>query len=159
MMPNTVPNNPTNGAVNFKRGNLVKNNDVTSLATITQLRPIYVTFSVAEGQLLEIQKAMAAEMAKVALVIWLGGMMTVTFADVMRRLNLVSLICGSVIVVSLFIMKFVGPPPHGFVPRVGLTVLMLILVGLSAFMPGFAPALAGVNLALGFVLLFWYVRE
>src|SRR5262245_17241687 len=94
-----------------------------------------------------------------ALVIWLGGMVTVTFADVMRRFNLVSIICGSVIVVSLFIMKFVGPPPHGFVPRVALTVLMLILVGLSVFRPGFAPVLAGVNLALGFVLLFWYVRE
>jgi hypothetical protein len=94
-----------------------------------------------------------------ALVIWLGGMVTVTFADVMRRPDLVSLVCGSVIVVSLFVMKFVGPPPHGFAPRVGLTLLMLILVGLSVFMPRFAPALAGVNLALGFVLLFWYVRE
>ncbi|MBI1777745.1 MAG: efflux RND transporter periplasmic adaptor subunit [Proteobacteria bacterium] len=49
------------GAIAFKRGNLVKNNDTTSLATITQLRPIYVTFSVAEGQLLEIQKQMATK--------------------------------------------------------------------------------------------------
>ena len=94
-----------------------------------------------------------------ALVVWLGGMVTVAFPDLVRRFHLVAISCGVVIVVSLFIMKFVGPPPHGFVPRVALTVLMLILVGLSVFRPGFAPVLAGVNLALGFVLLFWYVRE
>src|SRR5262245_47479411 len=94
-----------------------------------------------------------------ALVIWLGGMVTVTFADVMRRFHLVSVVCGAVIVVSLFIMKFVGPPPHGFIPRVALTVLMLIVVALSVFMPGASSALAAVNLLLGFVLLFWYVRE
>jgi hypothetical protein len=94
-----------------------------------------------------------------ALVIWLGGMVTVTFADVMRRHTLVALVCGSIIVVSLFIMKFVGPPPHGFMPRVGITALMLILVGVSVFMPHTATALAGVNLALGLILLFWYVRE
>jgi multidrug efflux system membrane fusion protein len=48
------------GAINYKRGNLVKNNDTTFLASITQLRPIYVQFSVAEGQLLEIRNAMAS---------------------------------------------------------------------------------------------------
>jgi hypothetical protein len=94
-----------------------------------------------------------------ALVIWLGGMVTVTFADLMRRFHLVSVICGAVIVVGLFIMKFVGPPPHGFVPRVALTVLMLILVGVAVVAPAFASALAFVNLAVGFVLLSWYVRE
>jgi hypothetical protein len=94
-----------------------------------------------------------------ALVIWLGGMVTVTFADLMRRFHLVSVVCGAVIVVSLFIMKFVGPPPHGFVPRVALTLLMLIVVGVSILMPALAAALAVVNLALGFVLLFWYVGE
>src|SRR5262245_18953968 len=94
-----------------------------------------------------------------ALVIWLGGMVTVMFPEAMRRFNLVSLVCGSVIVVSLFVMKFVGPPPHGFVPRVALTVLMLIVLGLSVFMPGFASALTTANLALGLILLSWYVRE
>ena len=94
-----------------------------------------------------------------ALVIWLGGMVTVTFADAMRRFHFVSVVCGAVIVVSLFIMKFVGPPPHGFLPRVGLTLLMLIALGVSVLMPAYASALTLVNLALGFVLLFWYVRE
>jgi hypothetical protein len=94
-----------------------------------------------------------------ALVIWLGGMVTVTFPDLMRRFNLVAVVCGTVIVASLFIMKFVGPPPHGFVPRAALTVLMLIVVGVSVLMPAFASTLAFVNLALGFVLLSWYGRE
>src|SRR5262245_13490804 len=88
-----------------------------------------------------------------ALVIWLGRIVTATFPDLMRRHNLVALVCGSIIVVSLFIMKFVGPPPPAFVPRVGLTVLMLILIGLSVYVPRFAPALSSVNLALGLVLL------
>ena len=71
-----------------------------------------------------------------ALVIWLGGMVAVAFPYVMRRFHFVAVACGGVIVVSLFVMKFVGPPPHGFVPRVALTVLMLVLLAVSAFMPG-----------------------
>jgi len=94
-----------------------------------------------------------------ALVVWLGGMVTVAFPDLVRRFHLVAISCGVVIVVSLFIMKFVGPPPHAFVPRVALTVLMLLVIGASVYMPAAASTLATVNLALGFVLLFWYVRE
>ena len=94
-----------------------------------------------------------------ALVIWLGGMVTVAFPDVMRRFHLVAVACGAVIVVSLFVMKFVGPPPQAFIPRVALTVLMLAFLGVSAFVPGASAALTAANLALGFVMLFWYVRE
>jgi hypothetical protein len=94
-----------------------------------------------------------------ALVIWLGGMVTAAFPDVMRRFHLVAVACGVVIVVSLFVMKFVGPPPRGFVPRVALTVLMLAFLAVSVFMPGASAALTAANLALGFVMLFWYVRE
>jgi hypothetical protein len=94
-----------------------------------------------------------------ALVIWLGGMVTVAFPDAIRRFHLVAVICGAVIVISLFIVKFVGPPPRGFIPRVALTVLMLVFLGVSAFIPAASAALAAANLALGFVLLFWYVRE
>ena len=94
-----------------------------------------------------------------ALVIWLGGMVTVAFPDVIQRFHPVAITCGAVIVVSLFVMKFVGPPPHSFIPRVALTILMLVLLGLSALVPGASAALAAVNLTLGFVLLFWYVRE
>jgi len=49
------------GSVNLKRGNLVKSNDTTQqavpLVTITQLRPIYVTFTVPEGHLADIRTA------------------------------------------------------------------------------------------------------
>ena len=53
------------GAINLKRGNLVKSNDTTQqavpLVTITQLRPIYVTFTVPERHLTDIRTAVAAE--------------------------------------------------------------------------------------------------
>jgi membrane fusion protein, multidrug efflux system len=53
------------GAINLKRGNLVKSNDTTQqavpLVTITQLRPIYVTFTVPERHLTRIRTAVASE--------------------------------------------------------------------------------------------------
>jgi membrane fusion protein, multidrug efflux system len=49
------------GAVNLKRGNVVKSNDTTTnavpLVTITQMRPIYVTFTVPERHLANIRAA------------------------------------------------------------------------------------------------------
>ena len=41
-------------------GNLVKANDTTSLVTITQTTPIYVTFAVPEGELAKVNRARAA---------------------------------------------------------------------------------------------------
>jgi len=53
------------GAVNLKRGNVVKSNDTTQqavpLVTITQLRPIYVSFTVAEKYLTRIRAATTTE--------------------------------------------------------------------------------------------------
>jgi len=53
------------GAVNLKRGNVVKSNDTTQqavpLVTITQLRPIYVSFTVAEKHLTRIRAATTTE--------------------------------------------------------------------------------------------------
>jgi multidrug efflux system membrane fusion protein len=52
------------GAVTLKQGNLVKSNDTsqqaTPLVTITQLRPIYVSFSVPELQLADLRRGMAS---------------------------------------------------------------------------------------------------
>jgi membrane fusion protein, multidrug efflux system len=49
------------GAVNLKRGNVVKSNDTTTnavpLVTITQMRPIYVSFTVPERHLANIRAA------------------------------------------------------------------------------------------------------
>jgi len=97
--------------------------------------------------------------ALAALVVWLGGMVTVVFGNKLPPFHFVALICGAVILVSLFVMKFVGPPPQGFVPRAALTLLMLLLVALSAMARTAAAVLTAINLALGLVLLSWYARE
>jgi multidrug efflux system membrane fusion protein len=53
------------GSINLRRGNLVKSNDTTTqavpLVTITQLRPIYVSFTVPERHLADLRAAMASE--------------------------------------------------------------------------------------------------
>jgi membrane fusion protein, multidrug efflux system len=53
------------GAVNLKRGNVVKSNDTTQqavpLVTITQLRPIYVSFTLPEKHLTRIRAATTTE--------------------------------------------------------------------------------------------------
>jgi|SRR5439155_10561497 len=97
--------------------------------------------------------------ALAALVVWLGGMVTVVFGERLPPFHFVALICGAVVLVSLFVMKFVGPPPHDFVPRAAVTALMLVLVAASATARTAAAALTAINLALGLLLLFWYVRE
>jgi hypothetical protein len=94
-----------------------------------------------------------------ALVVWLGGMLTVLLGDLLRPLPLTGAACGSLILIGLFVMKFVGPPPHGFIPRAALTAVMLLLVAASAVYRTLTAQLMAVNVALGLVLLFWYVRE
>jgi hypothetical protein len=95
----------------------------------------------------------------VALVVWLGGMLAVLTGDWLRPATMVGAVCGGVILLGLFVMKFVGPPPHGFIPRAALTALMLLLIGVSAVNRTLAAQLMAVNLVLGLVLLVWYVRE
>ena len=55
------------------------------------------------------------------------------FGEVLRVFHLVAYGCGAVILVGLFLMKFVGPPPVGFVPRVALAAIMLALMLYSGF--------------------------
>ena len=96
-----------------------------------------------------------------ALVCWLGAMLGVRFADLFHRVDLVTYACGGATVVGLFVMKFMGPPPAAFVPRAAIAVLLLALtVGSALVFPREVSArLMTVNIALGFVLLIWYVRE
>src|SRR5687767_6718350 len=52
-----------------------------------------------------------------ALVVWLGGMVTLALLTVpsvedLRRFQWVGYACGAIIFVCLFIIKFIGPPPH-----------------------------------------------
>jgi hypothetical protein len=98
-----------------------------------------------------------------ALAIWLGDLVTGTLiagpsVEDLRRLQTVGAACGVTIFVGLVVLKFVGPPPPAFFPRLGLVALMLAV---AVFAPLFAlgqPATIA-EMALGFVLLFWYVLE
>lgn len=89
--------------------------------------------------------------ALAALVFWLGGTLQALAGDVRPRL--VAAVCGGVMIVGLFIMKFVGPPPRAFVTRVSLAAAMIAV--------SFAPVSVGpiVTAALGLVLLAWYAHE
>jgi hypothetical protein len=97
----------------------------------------------------------------VALVIWLGAMVDERFGDFFRRPQLIGYSCGAATVVGLFVLKFLGPPPMAFVLRASITVLMLAIALVVAFVapPAASHALMIVNIGLGFVLLIWYVRE
>jgi hypothetical protein len=102
--------------------------------------------------------------ALAALVIWLGGtttlnLLTTPTRDVMRSFDVVSVACGALIMIALLVMKFVGPPPPAFLPRLAIVAVMLgmVLYGVESRQPSRMPAL--VEAALGFILLFWYTRE
>lgn len=96
----------------------------------------------------------------VALVIWLGAMIDERFGDLFPRAHLIAYACGAATVVGLFVLKFMGPPPMTFVLRAGIAVLMLAIAAGAAFVPAdTSRLLLTVNIALGFVLLTWYVRE
>jgi len=97
----------------------------------------------------------------VALVIWLGAMVDERFGDLFRRAHPLTYACGATMLVGLFVLKFLGPPPMAFVLRAGIAVVMLALSVAAAFI---APRdasnlLMTINIGLGFILLIWYVRE
>lgn len=46
-------------------------------------------------------------------------------SEVLRQFSVTTYVCGAVVVLGLLIMKFVGPPPRAFVPRLVLSVAML----------------------------------
>ncbi len=155
-------------------------------------------------------------LALAALVVWVGGMVILgllvapqtfrvlqawnpadgrllagaLFGAILRQFHFVAYACGVVLLVCLFVMKFLGPPP-AFVARVALVVLMLALAlysgvpvtrqlahvqsqvsGPISQLPNEDPRrvefdrlhrtstmLMTMNMGLGLVLLFWYVRE
>ena len=97
----------------------------------------------------------------VALVLWLGAMVQERFGDVVGRAHLITYGCGAATVVGLFVLKFLGPPPTAFVLRAAIAVLMLAVAAAAAMLPNrdVAAMLMTANIALGLVLLTWYVRE
>jgi len=94
-----------------------------------------------------------------ALVFWLGAMTGARFTGVVRRVDLVGFACGGAMLVGLLLMKFLGPPPRAFFVRAGLAALMLALAAASSFARASAELLLTLNVALGFTMLIWYVRE
>jgi len=96
--------------------------------------------------------------ALVALVVWLGAMQTALVAGAALEPIWLQYACGGVIVVCLFAMKFLGPPPRAFVVRLGIALLM---IGLTAYAHrnGHWYPVVLTPMALGFVSLIWYARE
>jgi zinc transporter ZupT len=97
----------------------------------------------------------------VALVLWLGAMLGARFGELFRRADLVAFGCGAATIVGLFILKFMGPPPRGFVARAATAALMLVIAAAASLAAAreVAAMLMTINITLGFVLLVWYVRE
>ena len=94
----------------------------------------------------------------VALVVWLGVLGCSLLSDRPDYANWVQFACGGLIIVGLFAMKFLGPPPHGFVPRVALVFLMLCIAAYE-WLTGRSSVPIALNVALGLILLGWYARE
>jgi hypothetical protein len=96
-----------------------------------------------------------------ALVVWLGCMIAAALGGAPRQVPMFADACGAVVFGGLFVLKFMGPPPRAFVPRVAIVFVMLAVAAYSrlAAAANADPALLTINLALGFVLLTWYVRE
>src|SRR5262245_59884483 len=71
----------------------------------------------------------------------------------------VGLICGTVVLIALFVMKFIGPPPHAFVLRAALAFAVVAISLYASQSARASTAAAKINLGLGLVLLGWYARE
>jgi hypothetical protein len=113
------------------------------------------------------------------------------FGEILRRFHLLAYGCGALLLACLFVMKFVGPPPTGFVIRAGIVAVMLAIAlysgipvsreiaqiqaqaaGPMSALPqsdarkvrfdrlhAMSTTLMTINIGLGLVLLYWYVRE
>jgi hypothetical protein len=96
--------------------------------------------------------------ALVALVVWLGAMQSALIGHSTASYIPIAYGCGAVLVLCLFALKFVGPPPRAFFIRLGIVVLMLLMTLFDRWLIPGATA-TYVNTALGFVLLAWYAHE
>jgi hypothetical protein len=102
--------------------------------------------------------------ALVALAIWVGGMVVAFWLDagparfqpLSRQL---AYPCGGAVLVSLFLLKFVGPPPRAFPFRAALVALMLANVTYAHAMSVTSVAPLALNVAVGLILMSWYARE
>jgi len=101
--------------------------------------------------------------ALIALAAWMGGMVVSLWlmcdADLGRQTRTLGYACGAVVIVSLFVMKFVGPPPRHFVARAVIAAVMVGLVAVAHAAKIVSAVPIAVNVILSAVLLAWYVRE
>lgn len=101
--------------------------------------------------------------ALAALVFFLGGTsQTLAHAfrpDVFAHTQWIVAGCGALVLVGLFTMKFVGPPPHAFIPRAAVAFLIMAIGVAASFFAPQSTALMAMEVALGTVLLTWYARE
>ncbi len=96
-----------------------------------------------------------------ALVLWIAAMAGARFGELFQRVDLIGYGCGAATIVGLFILKFMGPPPRAFVARAAIAALMLAIMVASPLVARrhIATMLTTIDIALGFILLTWYVRE
>src|SRR5204862_4874446 len=92
------------------------------------------------------------------LVVWLGVMQWVLFSNRPDYADWLPFVCGGVMMVGLFAMKFLGPPPRAFVVRIAIVFAMLCAAAFDRFYGGSLIATA-INLALALMLLGWYAHE
>jgi len=96
--------------------------------------------------------------ALASLVVWLGVLQSALTGNPTAYASTIAFACGGALIISLFAMKFLGPPPRSFVPRVALVAAMLALTAARRWWH--APdVVTFVNTVCGFVLLSWYARE
>ena len=92
-----------------------------------------------------------------ALVTWLGVMQCALFSDRPEYADWLQYACGGLLIVGLFAMKFLGPPPHAFVTRVAIVFVMIGAAVVDQYGSSIVPM--AINTALGLMLLGWYARE
>jgi len=96
--------------------------------------------------------------ALAALVVWIAGLLQALRGDLLIHIDRIGFGAGAVILLGLFIMKFVGPPPHAFVVRVALAAAMVAVTAFGLW-NGRTNTTMTATAAIGFVLLLWYARE
>ena len=93
-----------------------------------------------------------------ALVAWLGVMHCFVFIGRPGHGAWLPYACGGFMMVGLFAMKFLGPPPRAFVARVAIVFVMLCVTAFDQFY-GSSLIPTALNAALALALLGWYAHE